>query len=168
MICPNCEHNNLDGSEACSNCLHDLTLLDQPVAWDRVQSSLMNDLVSALRPAPAVALPPSATVAEAIRALLEHDIGALPVVEDGRLVGIFSERDLITRVPLAGRDDSARPLRELMTRRPETVREADTLALALNKMGSGGYRHLPVVRVVGMISVRDLLRHITSLCRGGR
>ena len=67
--------------------------------------------------------------------------------------------------------DRARPVREVMTPGPESVRETDTLAFALHKMDIGGYRHLPVVRegrVVGMVSVRDLLRHITRLCKSGR
>ena len=57
---------------------------------------------------------------------------------------------------------------EFMTARLETVRETDTLAFALHKMDSGGYRHLPVLRdgqLTGMISVRDVLRHITRLCK---
>ena len=55
-----------------------------------------------------------------------------------------------------------------MTRRPETIRSSDSLAFALHKMDCGGYRHLPVVqdgRLLGMISVRDMLRHITDICR---
>jgi CBS domain-containing protein len=57
-----------------------------------------------------------------------------------------------------------------MTPRPETVRETDSLAFVLHKLDSGGYRHLPVVKnglPVGMISVRDILRHITRLCKRG-
>jgi CBS domain-containing protein len=166
MICPSCHHANLPGSEQCSNCLHDLTALDRPVAHDRVERSLMDDCVRTLAPKPAVTLPPDATVGEAMRLMLERNFGAVPVVDGGRLVGIFSERDVLLRV--AGTKDYAgRPLAEYMTATPETIREDDSLAFVLHKMDSGGYRHLPVVRdgqVVGMISVRDLLRHITRLC----
>ena len=171
MICPNCSFDNVPGSEVCANCQNDLTQLDQPAAHDRVERSLMHDPVSVLRPRAPVTLGAGATVGEAIRTLLANDVGALPVVDDGgALLGIFSERDLLTKV--AGQDDySARPVREAMTANPESVRETDTLAFALHKMDIGGYRHLPVVRegrVVGMVSVRDLLRHITRLCKSGR
>jgi len=171
MICPNCSFDNVPGSEVCANCQNDLTQLDQPVAHDRVERSLMHDPVAVLRPRPAVTLGAGATVGEAVRAMLANDIGALPVVDDkGALLGIFSERDLLTKV--AGEADyTARPVREVMTPDPESVRETDTLAFALHKMDIGGYRHLPVVRegrVVGMVSVRDLLRHITRLCKSGR
>src|SRR5438270_1012278 len=98
MICPSCGHDNLPGSEHCGNCLHDLTQLDQPTAQDRVERSLMDDPVSALRPHRAITLPPTATVGEAIQTMLDCDIGAVLVVDRaGRLLGIFSERDLLTK-----------------------------------------------------------------------
>jgi CBS domain-containing protein len=167
MICPTCGCDNLPGSEQCRTCLHDLTHLDLPTAQDRVQRSLMEDTVAVLKPGPPVTLPPTASVGDAIRTMLRRDIGAVLVTDGGRVVGILSERDLLTRV--AGLDNyAARPVCVIMTRDPETVRESDTLAFALYKMDSGSYRHLPVVRdgrAVGMISVRDMLRHITGLCR---
>jgi CBS domain-containing protein len=170
MICPTCNFDNLPGCEVCYNCLHDLTQHDRPTPRDRVQESLMRDTVGHLRPRPAVKLPPDATVGEAMRTMLENNIGAVVVVDaDERLLGIFSERDLLTRVALAGPDYAGRPVVDFMTPGPTTVSEAHTLDFALREMDGGGYRHLPVVRdgrVVGMISVRDLLRHMTRQCRG--
>src|ERR671926_155301 len=99
MICPNCGHDNLPGSEECSQCLQDLTQLDRPVAHDRVERSLMEDPVSALRPRPPITISPNATVAEAIQVMLDRDLGALLIVDDDdKLLGIFSERDLLTKV----------------------------------------------------------------------
>lgn len=168
MICPSCNHDNFPGSESCRNCLHDLTQLDRPTAHDRVERSLMEDPVSALQPRPAVTLPPAATVGEAMRTMLSQDVGALLIVAaDGRLLGIFSERDLLTRVAGQVEDYEQRPVRDFMTPNPETVRPTDTLAFALHKMDGGGYRHLPVLKdgqPLGMLSVRDMLRHMTRLC----
>ena len=169
MICPVCTHNNLPGAEQCANCLLDLTQLDRPTAQDRVERSLLEDSVGVLKPRPAVTLPPTATVGEAIRTMLGRNVGALLVVDDGgRLLGIFSERDLLTKAA-SDPDYATRPVRVFMTADPETVRLTDPLAFVLHKMDGGGYRHLPVVqdgRVVGMLSVRDMLRHITRLCKG--
>jgi CBS domain-containing protein len=170
MNCPICLHHNLPGAEQCSNCLHDLTQLDRPTAQDRVERSLMEDTVRTLKPRKAVTLPPTATVGQAIREMLDQDIGALLVVDaTGRLLGIFSERDLLTKVAGADPHYADRPVREFMTANPETVRETDTLAFVLHKMDGGGYRHLPVLKdgqPLGMISVRDMLRHMTRLCKG--
>src|SRR5205085_8925731 len=104
-----------------------------------------------------------------IQIMLARDIGALLVVDDrGKLVGIFSERDLLTRI--AGLHDgyAKLPIEKFMTPKPEAVTASDTLAFALHKMDVGEYRHMPVVedgRPVGMISVRDMLRYITRLCK---
>src|SRR5580658_9142631 len=123
MICPWCYENNLPGADLCQNCMQDLTQLDRPVAHDRVERSLMDDPVSLIRPEPAVTLPPEATVRQAIHCMLDRNIGALLVVDEtGRLLGIFSERDLLTKVAGACDDYADRPVREFMTRRPETVR----------------------------------------------
>src|SRR4051812_3250143 len=98
MICPTCNCDNLPGSEQCRNCLHDLTHLDRPTAQDRVERSLMEDTVAVLRPRPAVTLPATANVGDAIRTMLGCDIGAVLIVDGERLVGILSEHDLLTRV----------------------------------------------------------------------
>jgi CBS domain-containing protein len=169
MICPNCGHDNLPGSEECSSCLQDLTQLDRPTAHDRVERSLMEDRVALLHPRKPVTVGPKAGLREAMQTMLGPGVGSLLVIDDGgMLVGILSERDLLTKV--AGLYPSLADLTvdEFMTAGPETVTPTDSLAFALHKMDIGGYRHLPVVkdgRPVGVISVRDLLGHITRLCR---
>jgi len=169
MICPHCAHDNLPGSEQCQNCLADLTQLDRPAAQDRVERSLMEDTVSQLEPRQAITLAPTATVKQAIEIMLPNDIGAVLIVDNaGKLLGIFSERDLLTKVadPIVDRTD--RPVSEFMTPNPTTVRPTDTLAYVLHQMDVGGYRHLPVLKdgqPLSMISVRDMLHHMTRLCK---
>jgi CBS domain-containing protein len=172
MICPNCGYDNLPGSEECRKCATSLTPLDVPTPSDRVEKSLMDDVVAGLNPKAAITVPRSATVREAVAILLQRDIGALLVVDDQeRLVGIFSERDLLARVINGRTDNLDRPVEQFMTPKPETVSPEKSLAFALGAMDRGGYRHLPVVLnekdciAVGMISVRDMLRHITRLCK---
>ena len=171
MICPTCSHDNLPGSEQCENCGVDLTQLDRPTAHDRVEKSLMEDQVSALKPHSPVSLPPDATVANVIQTMLKYNIGAVLIVDNqDKLVGIFSERDLLSKVAGFDADYAQRHVSEFMTPNPESVRPTDTLAFALHKMDIGGYRHLPVMkdgRALGVISVRDLLRHFTRLCQNG-
>ncbi len=169
MICPNCGNDNLPGSEECGRCQQDLTQLDLPTAQDHVERSLMEDPVGALRPHQPLTIGPATTTSQAIRIMLDKDIGALLVVDGkGQLVGIFSERDLLMHV--ASNYDSLKdaPVSDFMTPKPESVTIQDTLAFAVHKMDVGGYRHLPVLtdgRPSGVISARDMLRHITRLCK---
>src|SRR5581483_10220853 len=99
MICPNCGHDNLPGSEECSRCTQDLTQLDLPVAQNRVERSLMEDPVQALQPRAPITIRPSATLRDAFQLLISENLGSVLVVDDdGKLVGILSERDLLTKV----------------------------------------------------------------------
>jgi CBS domain-containing protein len=168
MICPRCGHDNVPGNDVCESCLLDLAPLDQPAPRDRVQHDLMDRPVRDLKPRTPVTLPATAPLRDAVRLMLDQGVGTVLVVDDaGALAGIFSERDLLLRVPDEAARGGDRPLSEFMTPKPETVRLDDPLALALQKMDVGHYRHLPVVcegKPVGVISVRDLMRHITRMC----
>jgi len=169
MICPNCGFDNLPGSEECSSCGQDLTQLDRPVARDRVERSLMEDTVGALCNIRPITIPPRATLQEAINAMEGPGVGALLIVDDvGKLLGIFTERDLLSKVVGHFPNYAGLPVQQFMTPDPEAVASTDNLAFALHKMDIGGYRHLPVIKdgkPIGVLSVRDMLRHITKLCK---
>ena len=100
------------------------------------------------------------TVIEAARLMAQNQIGAVMIVEEGRLVGIFTERDALFRITAQGRDVHATQLIEVMTRDPQTLRPDRPFGHALHLMYEGGFRHVPVVengRPVGMVSARDAL-----------
>jgi CBS domain-containing protein len=129
----------------------------------------MEDVVDVLQPKPPVTVLPTTTIRKTIQTMLARDIGAVLVVdENGKLLGMFSERDLLKKV--AGLHDpyADLPVGSFMTPKPETVAATDTLDFVLHKMDGGGYRHLPVVvdgKPTAVISVRDMLRHIYRLCK---
>ena len=107
-----------------------------------------------------VTAPGSATVAEAARLMREKAVGAVMVLDEGKLVGVFTERDALFRVVAESRDVQATHLAEVMTRHPRTVSPGMAFSDALHIMHEGGFRHVPVVedgRPVGMISCRDAL-----------
>lgn len=104
-------------------------------------------------------LPASTTVRDAPRNMAECHIGAVLVGQAGRLQGIFTERDLLMRVVARERDPDTTALSEVMTADPDTVGPDDLASLALERMRTSGYRHVPVVEngsVVGIVSLRDL------------
>lgn len=101
----------------------------------------------------------TATALEAAELMRERRVGAVMVIEGGRLLGIVTERDMVFRLVAAGRDPAATRLGEIMTANPETLSPDDSAVDALDKMREGRYRHLPVLddgTVVGMVSIRDL------------
>ncbi len=169
MICPSCGHVNLPGNEECDNCKQDLTPLDRPTAANHVERSLMEDSVAVLRPNKPITIRPTTPLQSVIQAMLASDVGALLVTgDDGKLVGILSERDLLKKVVGIHDGYAKLPAGEFMTPNPETVSSTDTLNYALHKMDCGGYRHLPVLtdgKPNGVISVRDIMRHIVRLCK---
>jgi CBS domain-containing protein len=169
MICPTCGWDNLPGNEFCTHCRQDLTLLDRPCAGSPIERSLMEDQVGVLKPQPPATVLGTTTVRRAVQIMLEQNVGAVLVVDDeGKLVGIFSERDLLKKVAGIHVLYADMPVRSFMTLKPVVVGSTETLAHALRKMDGGGYRHLPVLekgRPVGVLSVRDMLRHITRLCK---
>ena len=103
---------------------------------------------------------PSATVLEVAALMSEAGVGCIPVLEEERLAGVFSERDLMTRVVVEGRDPLETLVGSVMTREVVTAGLDDRVERCLEKMRSVGCRHLPIVaegRVIAMISMRDLL-----------
>lgn len=107
-----------------------------------------------------VSAPPAMTVREAARLMVREKVGALPVVESGRLIGIFTERDALFRVLARGLDPDATALAQVMTADPVTVDAERPLNHALHLMFDGGFRHVPVMErggVAGVISARDAL-----------
>ena len=102
------------------------------------------------------------TVLETVRAMVERNIGAVPIIHGGKLVGIFSERDLMRRVVAEGRDPRATCLAEVMTDDPLAVGTGEDLETCMALMRRHGFRHLPVChegQLVGMVSLRDILLH---------
>jgi CBS domain-containing protein len=100
------------------------------------------------------------TVLETVRVMVEKNIGAVPVLHNGKLVGIFSERDLMKRVVAEGRDPRGTCLAEVMTENPLIVSVNDELGTCMSVMRLHSFRHLPVChegKLVGMVSLRDIL-----------
>jgi len=111
-----------------------------------------------LRDSNVVQLARTDSVREAARQMKAHGCGSVLVTEGTRLLGIFTERDLVNKIVADGRDPDATTAGEVMTANPKTVESDEAAIVALRMMDDGGFRHLPVVddgRVVGVLSRRD-------------
>ncbi len=105
------------------------------------------------------------TVLEGARFMMEHSIGALPVLRNGELVGIFSERDIMNRVVAAGRMPGTTKISEVMTANPKTVGSDETVENCLFLMREFGFRHVLIAdgkQLKGLVSLRDLLLRYVS------
>src|SRR5690348_2707355 len=106
------------------------------------------------------------SVLEAARFMMEHNIGAVPVLRQGELVGIFSERDIMNRVVAVGRLPGSTKVSEVMTANPKAVGIDETVENCMYLMREFGFRHLPILdgkELKGLVSSRDILLRYISL-----
>ncbi len=112
------------------------------------------------------------TVLEAARFMMEHNIGAVPVLRSGSLVGILSERDIMNRVVALGRTPGTTAVSEVMTANPRAIEADESIEECAFLMREFGFRHLPIVdgeKLMGLVSLRDVLtQHAAEMERQAR
>lgn len=131
-----------------------------------IRGAILTTPISNLPLRPPICVDVEGTVTDAVQAMNEHHTGCVLIEREGRLAGIFTERDVLTRV-VCRKDDCALPVATVMTPNPEALEPNASIAYALNKMSVGGYRHIPVVdrsgKVQGVVSIRDLVDFLVEL-----
>jgi CBS domain-containing protein len=164
--CPYCGSENIPGDDDCAACGQPLDDAHLAPPANAVERSLLRERVEALVPKRAVTVPPTTPVGDVVRLLAERRIGCVVVAEGNRPLGIFSERDALRKLNTDCARLADRPVREFMTPGPQTLVADAKIAFAVQRMDLGGYRHLPIVdrqgELVGIISARDILRHLTE------
>jgi CBS domain-containing protein len=165
--CPFCGAANIQGTDYCINCNSDLRTLDiPPDTWSPAVGP-PGEAVRHIAHADALRVAASTPVREVIATLRDAGHGCAIVVADERVVGIFTERDVLNRVTR----DRARlldvPVAEVMTPDPVALGEDESVLVAIHYMGVGGFRHVPLVddagRLRGIVSGRDILAYIDGL-----
>jgi CBS domain-containing protein len=162
VICPSCGAENIEGADTCERCTMDLRSIDVPESVQVASESDLNISISSVRMTRPRTVTPLQSVREAIVEMKADPTGAVVVLDGSNVAGIFTDRDILKRA--AGKPGVLdQPILNYMTKDPVVLREDDTMAHALNKMGDGGFRHIPVVRgteLVGMITVRDIMNWV--------
>lgn len=134
----------------------------------QLEGALLSDTVRLLAPSEPLRLTPETTVEEAIQKMVANRRAAVVIVDaEGRLIGIFTERDVLTRVVGQGRDVRQTALREVMTRDPEALSPGDRICYAVNRMNNAGYRTVPLVdadrRPIGIVTVTDVIKWLAEI-----
>ncbi len=127
--------------------------------------NLRIDSVSRLFPTPPHQIAPERPVSEAIELMRQKKVGCVVVCNDGKLVGILTERDLMRRVMALGKPLTT-PVADCMTRDPVTVSSKESIRSAIDSMEKGSYRHLPVLdekqHLVGILSIKRIVHYLVE------
>ena len=167
VVCPECGFANEPETAVCAACETIVFRPERGAGGSPFVDRLTSDAVAVLASLPPQFMAAGSTVAEAVAAMRESGAGYVLVVDAGRILGIFTERDLLGRVLAAGQAPGDTTIESVMTPDPVVLRQDDSLAIAINKMVMGYFRHVPLVdaggRVRGVTSPHDLLRHLRTL-----
>jgi len=132
---------------------------------ERVQDSILETPVSELMASDPLIVDAGATVVAAVAAMNERKTGCVLVQKDGKLVGIFTERDVLRKVIFREGSQNCK-VEAVMTPRPGTLPPSASVAYALNKMSVDGYRHIPIVdkagKAIGVLSVKDIVHFVVE------
>ena len=141
-----------------------LSKYDAPATEDALEVSLRDDSVLALQTKPYSVIGPQATVQQVLQLMHERNIGCVLITENDRLIGIFSERDVLMKVADDYEAVKDQPVSQLMTRDPVSVYETDTPAKTMNLMAVGSFRHIPVLdvdeKIVGMVGPKRVTAYL--------
>ena len=166
ITCPYCDADNIEGADLCERCANSLSDMHRPIPASAVERALLADRVSSLISQPPVTAAPDTPLRQVLQLLHARGVGCVVLVEDGRPVGIFTERDVLLKIGSGAAAAGDQPVAKFMTPNPQTLPLDANLAFAVQRMDLGGFRHIPIVsadnELTGVISVRDILRHLTE------
>jgi CBS domain-containing protein len=137
-----------------------------PMTPQRLYERLIREPIGKSEPRRAICVNPHTSVTDAIALMKQHGMGCVLVEAERRLVGIFTERDVLFRVVGSGLDPARTPVSQVMTPDPETLTMQDELAWVLNLMAVGGFRHVPIVddngRPLAVFSVKHIVERLVE------
>lgn len=167
MICPSCGSENIEGSDRCEDCLSSLmdTGTLKPKSGDKVQQLLMTaPVMDAVTDRDVMIAEMSDPISKIVERMTQRNKTCILVYWEHRMVGIISERRLLTHVALKKENLQAVSAGEIMTRDPEFVKPTDPIAFALHKMALCRFRHIPIIdengKPLSILSIKDVLTYL--------
>jgi signal-transduction protein with cAMP-binding, CBS, and nucleotidyltransferase domain len=165
MLCPSCGYDNIEGADRCEECLTSLFNLDESQGGKRTLArSVMEDDLSKLENE-FLSVAPETAASDVVNQMKQARLGCALVLDQGKLVGIFTERDLLSKLTGNAAHPPNTPVKQLMSANPEVLLETDSIAAALNKMSMGRYRHIPVQKSDGSYCVTSIKHVLKYLAR---
>jgi len=167
--CHSCGFENIEGSDRCEQCLHTMVVhkIPKPVSEDRYQNALMTAPVSEMTTGQDLLVAmPNDSVAKIVATFQSQSKSCVLIYDKKKLVGIFSNRDLIRKVAGIEEDLSKIKVKDVMTVNPETVGLNDPISFVVNKMAMGGFRHVPVIAADGspisIMTIHDVMHYLAT------
>jgi len=167
MNCPSCGHENIDGTDRCDNCLAPFRDLDVPRAdaAEGLARSVMADNLGRLDQEETISVTLETPAIDVVLLMRRSNSGCALVLNGGKLAGIFTEHDVLRKMTGAEARSPATAVKDLMSPNPEVLHEHDSVAAALNKMSTGRYRHIPVMKTDGsytVTSIKSVLKYLAK------
>jgi CBS domain-containing protein len=133
---------------------------------NRLNSQTLRSPIETLEPSKPICVEVGTPVNDVIDIMKENRFGGVFVVKNGKLAGVFTERDVLYKIVAGGYDSPDTTIEEVMTHYPEYLFHDDQIAFALNRMHVGGFRHIPLLGMkgmpIGVVSVRDILAFLND------
>jgi CBS domain-containing protein len=164
MICPACHFENIEGADDCVNCGEPLYGLDLPGGVKDPAPDFIHQSIAGLPRRPPTFVNVDDPLSLAVRLMQQTGARTLLVRDNGKLAGIITGSDFLKKVAGPHEDLSAVTCGKIMTPDPVCLEEDDNIALAINMMGSGDFRHLPILKdgePVTVINVNDVFMYIS-------
>ena len=166
MICPSCGYDNIEGADRCDECMTPLFNVStvRADAPGGLAHSVMEDNLSQLDNE-FLAVTPDTSASEVVSQMRQARLGCALIIDSGKLLGIFTERDLLNKLTGNAAQPPVIAIRQLMSPNPEVLFETESVATALNKMSIGRYRHIPVQKSDGTYCVTSIKHVLKYLAR---
>ena len=140
LPCPYCDNEVIEGADTCDSCGQPLTESHLPIPATAVERALLTDRVKLFQGRNPLTVSPGTTVRQSLRLLADNKVGCLLIADQGKTVGIFTERDALLKLGEKAAELGDRPISEFMTSKVESLPPTAKIAFAVHRMDHGGYR----------------------------